>query len=312
MNDPLFPTIHHLSLCSGIGGLDLGLRKAVPGLRTLAYVEGEAFCIANLAQAMETGELDSGLIYPDLHRFPWDKYRGVVDLVSGGVPCQPFSQAGKRKGVEDERHLWPVIRTGLEQLGARIVFLENVEGIATAKSPGYESVLHHVLCDLERMDFRATAGRFTAREVGAPHRRRRWFILGVRNPDGESEPDVSVHAEAPGMRGDMADSGRISRKIQVAGEHAAIPQPRGDGADGVTCWPSPPGQPQQENEPPRTIEPGLGRNVDGVSGGVDPSRDRIDRLRALGNAVVPDCAAVAFTELWHELHGTKGGHACAG
>ena len=290
MGDRLLSTVNHLSLCAGIGGIDLGLRRVVRGLRSVAYVEREAFAAAHLVAAMEAGRLDPAPVYPDLHRFPWEQYRGLVDIVSGGFPCQPFSQAGKRNGVDDPRHLWPIIRDGLERIDAPVVFFENVEGITTAKSPGFECVLHHVLSDLEGLDYVATAGRFTAGEVGAPHRRRRWFVLAVRDPDSHGEPDGSLHAEAPRMRGDMADrnleglEGWIEPVVECSDE-----------------WPAGPGCPQGSNEPPRTTQPGLGRDADGVPGGLDPARDRVDRLRALGNAVVPACASLAFVELWKEL-----------
>ena len=157
---------NHLSLCAGIGGIDLGLRRVVRGLRTVAMVEREGFCVSHLASKMEAGDLDTCPIYPDLLRFPWDKYRGLVDIVSGGFPCQPFSHAGNRKATEDSRHLWPHIKAGVSVLQPSFCFFENVDGIASAKSPGYHSVLHHVLSDLEEMGFNATAGQFSAEEVG--------------------------------------------------------------------------------------------------------------------------------------------------
>ena len=247
----------HLSLCSGIGGIDLGLRRVVKGIRTVAMVERESFCIANLVKAMEQGALDPCPIYPDLVRFPWNRYTGRVDIVSGGFPCQPFSISGSRKSTEDERHLWPHIKSGVAVLKPKVCFFENVDGIITARSPGYHSVLHHVLCDLESMGYRATAGQFTAEEVGAPHMRKRWFILA------------------------HSDSERLERRDESFGQSS-------------DQWPAGEGCPQRSNEPARTVVPGLGRYVDGV-----PSR--VDRLRALGNAVVPAVAARAFSTLWHRL-----------
>ena len=199
--------MHHLSICAGIGGIDLGLRRAIKDLRTVAMVEVEAFCIAHLVAKMEAGELDAAPIYPDLHRFPWARYRGCVDIISGGFPCQPFSTAGSRKATEDPRHLWPVIKAGVALLRPSVVFFENVDGIVSAKSPGYHSVLHHVLSDLESLGFRATAGCYTAAEVGAPHLRKRWFIIGVCNTDCNSKPNGTINAEKPRMcKSELADS----------------------------------------------------------------------------------------------------------
>ena len=107
---------NHLSLCAGIGGIDLGLRRVVRNLSTVAMVEKETFCIANLVKEMEKGTLDPCPVYTDLLRFPWQRFRGRVDIVSGGIPCQPFSVAGSRKATEDERHLWPHIKSGMSVL----------------------------------------------------------------------------------------------------------------------------------------------------------------------------------------------------
>lgn len=219
--------VNHISLCAGLAGIDLGLRRVVQNLRTVAYVEIEAFCVANLVAKMEARRLDSAPVYTDLNRFPFREFAGTVDLVSGGFPCTPFSNAGSRKGVEDDRHLWPIIARGVDALRPGCVFFENVDGIASAASPGHHSVLHHVLEDLEGMGFRATAGCFTASEVGAPHRRRRWFILGVADRDrgtcGSRESrraDREVPLASPGLR-----------RGEVEGQ--ARQESRGGGANGV-------------------------------------------------------------------------------
>lgn len=256
MND----NVSHLSLCAGIGGIDLGLRRVVRNLNTVAMVEREAFAISNLVQKMEEGELDSCPVYADLLRFPWQRFRGRVDIVSGGFPCTPFSVAGSRKATEDERHLWPHIRSGVAVLQPRVCFFENVDGIVTSPSEGYHSVLHHVLSDLEEMGFRTTAGQFSAEEVGAPQIRKRWFILAV------------AHRDIEGLE-------RWNEPVDESSDQ----------------WPVGPGCPQRSDEPPRTIESDLGGRVDGIP-------NRMDRLRALGNAVVPAVAAKAFSTLWWRLH----------
>lgn len=272
---------NHLSLCAGIGGIDLGLRRVVRGLRTVAMVEREGFCVSHLASKMEAGELDPCPIYPDLLRFPWDKYRGLVDIVSGGFPCQPFSHAGSRKATEDSRHLWPHIKAGVSVLQPSFCFFENVDGIASAKSPGYHSVLHHVFSDLEEMGFNATAGQFSAEEVGAPHLRKRWFILAhSRCNDASSRGKCEAASEGSGERHGQSGSG-----CDAGPGHSEASR---------QTWPARPGENQKQWEPPRTTQPGLVGHVDGVS-------NRVDRLRALGNAVVPQAAATAFSTLYHQL-----------
>jgi DNA-cytosine methyltransferase len=208
----------HISLCTGYGGIDLGLSRALGSVRSIAYVEIEAFSIINLVKKIEAGLMDSAPIFTDLKKFPWRPYRGKVDILSGGFPCQPFSAAGRRAGDEDPRHLWPYIVKGIRELGRPpIVFLENVEGIISSKLKGTgwrdregTSVLLHVLRELERLGYKSTAGIFSAAEVGAPHQRKRVFILGVRD--------------------DLRESGYtiVSKMLeQNCGSSTAYPAPRG-------------------------------------------------------------------------------------
>jgi len=186
--------LKHISLCTGYGGIDLGLSRALGAFRTIAYVEIEAFALENLVSKIENELLDVAPIWTNLKTFPWKLYRGKVDILSGGFPCQPFSSAGRRAGDEDPRHLFPYIINGLRELGRPpLVFFENVEGILSSKlkSDGWNdaegtSVLLHVLRELERLGYDATAGVFSACEVGAPHQRKRVFILGVRSDLGKS------------------------------------------------------------------------------------------------------------------------------
>lgn len=227
-------TTTHVSLCAGYGGIDIGLKRAIRNMRTIAFCEIEAYAVANLVAKMEEGKLDAAPIWTNLKTFPFGRFRGRVDILSGGFPCQPFSQAGKRAGDEDERHLFPHILLGITECRPEIVFLENVEGILSAKlsgdgwrDPAGTPVLLHVLRELERVGYTATAGMFSAEEVGAPHCRNRVFILGVDNSKGGSKIGLSfgTDKEHPEL-GDAGDSGR---------------------------WPARPGQPQFDWEPPRVL-----------------------------------------------------------
>ena len=185
-------TINHLSLCSGYEGIGLGLRRVLPNLREIAYVEREGFPVANLVAKMEAGELDAAPVFTDVKTFPYGEFRGCVDILSGGFPCQPFSAAGKRQATEDPRHLFPYIANGIRECQPRIVFLENVEGIISAKTADGESVLQYVLRELEGLGYRATAGVFSAAEVGAPHQRKRVFILGYSRQFSEGDEKVRL------------------------------------------------------------------------------------------------------------------------
>jgi site-specific DNA-cytosine methylase len=213
--------VTHISLCAGYGGIDLGLKRAIPTLRTIAFSEIEAFACANLVSKMEAGLLDPAPIWTNLKTFPWSDFRDRVDILSGGYPCQPFSAAGKRQGADDPRHLWPFISAGIALMRPSVCFFENVEGHISLGLPD-------VIEDLAGLGYRTTWGIFSASEVGAPHQRKRVFIL----------------AESRGERG----AARISR--QIAGQ---------EGFTGVTdygchqAWPARPGEQQHGWEPPRVV-----------------------------------------------------------
>ena len=181
--------INHISLCAGYGGIDLGLKRILSNCVTIAYCEIELYPIANLVSKIESKEkqLDEAPIFTNLRTFNANPFRGMVDILSGGFPCQPFSSAGNKKSTDDPRHLFPDIERIILECEPRIIFLENVEGIISSKLGGEEntSVLKYVLESLEKMDYRATAGLFSAEEISAPHRRKRVFIAGVSNNDGE-------------------------------------------------------------------------------------------------------------------------------
>ena len=194
--------ITHLSLCSGYEGIGIGLRAIFPTLREVAMVEREGFACANLAQKMQNGFIHEAPIFTDVKTFPYGRFLGKVDIISGGFPCQPFSHAGRREGVDDPRHIFPYIRDGIRDCQPRIVFLENVEGIISAKTGDGESVLKYVLRELEGLGYRATAGIFSAEEVGATHRRKRVYILGIKeklvnaNCNGHSKHSAAEKKES--------------------------------------------------------------------------------------------------------------------
>ena len=115
-----------LSLCSGAGGLDLGLAIAIPGYRAVGHVERETFAAATLVARMEDASLDRAVVWDDVGTFDGRPWRGAVDIVTAGYPCQPFSVAGKRRGADDPRHLWPHVARIIGEVEPPFVFLENV------------------------------------------------------------------------------------------------------------------------------------------------------------------------------------------
>jgi len=158
-------------MCAGYGGIGLGLKNIFGGrMRTLAYCELEGFAQANLISKMEKGLMDVAPLWNDLKTFPYGSFHGLVDILIAGYPCQPFSAAGKRAGKEDPRHLWPWIADGIRLLQPRMCFFENVEGHISLG-------LREVVGELEQMGYKVSWGIFSAREVGAPHQRKRVFIM---------------------------------------------------------------------------------------------------------------------------------------
>jgi len=166
-----------ISFCSGYGGIERGLDLAGVNHRVIAYVEIEAYAIQNLVSKMESGILDAAPIYTNLKTFPSEIFRGAVDIITGGYPCQPFSQAGKRQGEEDPRHLWPHIRKHVDTIKPTRCLFENVEGHISLG-------LSTVISDLEEDGYRTVWGIFSAEEVGGHHQRKRVFIMGDSQHNG--------------------------------------------------------------------------------------------------------------------------------
>jgi site-specific DNA-cytosine methylase len=213
--------VNHLCLCTGYDGVGRGLREVFPNLRTVAYVEIEAFAVANLVAKSEAEQMDAAPIFTNVKTFPYRKFRGCVDILSAGFPCQPFSAAGKRKATEDPRHLYPSIANGITLCKPRYVLLENVEGIVSAKTADGESVLLYVLRDLESRGYECAWGTFSAAEVGAPHLRKRIFILSkLGNPkhDGSSTSEDwgSTCAEQEEGRMQELEGGREQSQDELA------------------------------------------------------------------------------------------------
>jgi DNA (cytosine-5)-methyltransferase 1 len=218
----------HISLCAGYGGIDLGLKGAIPGLRTIALSEIEAFAVANLVSKMESGLMAPAPIWTDLKTFPYAEFSGRVDILSGGYPCQPFSSAGKRLGKDDPRHLWPWIADGIAAMRPSLCFFENVEGHITMGLPD-------VIEDLAGLGYRATWGIFSASECGAPHRRKRIFILAYRKSTGLER-----------YHGLLAGCNKSRR-------HTSQSQGSIGGGNSSGAWPARPGHAQFSWEPPRVV-----------------------------------------------------------
>ena len=364
-----------LSICSGIGGLDLGLRRAVAGLRTVCYVERDAFAASVLVARMEEAALDCAPIWDDLATFDGRPWRGVVDLVAGGTPCQDLSGAGRQAGLDGARSgLFFEFCRVVSETRPGWVFWENVASGQTGRA------LPRVIDALDGLGYTAARGPdgrpyvvLGADDVGAPHRRLRVFVLaysaGERRAKGRPEPTwaqgrsraagsggrlghaIGQRLEGrPGQRRDVREELQAIKRagglaVAHAGSSARGPQPwrrgrphgpgapvvgnhgqelarphgrrelqpgRGEperwgraGYGSLPPWPPGPGDTAAWTEVldrwPHLApaQPALRRVADGLSGWLDGAR--ADRLRCLGNAVVPAQAELAWRLLWGGL-----------
>ena len=264
----------HLSLFSGIGGLDLAAEMA--GFRTVGQCEWADYPTKILKKH-----------WPDVPR--WQDIRTLtgesfyektgmrtVDVISGGFPCQPFSVAGKRRGKEDDRYLWPEMLRVISELQPTWVVGENVAGIVNM-------ALDQVYADLENEGYSVQAFIIPACAVDAPHRRDRCAIIGCRALEEKHngrgwgthslENSDCVRFGKPGVLSQQPGRTKLERdgKDVAYAESSELQGQRRTARErrpefGCSSW--------------WPAEPNVGRVANGL-----PSR--VDRLKCLGNAVVP-------------------------
>jgi len=274
-----------LSLFSGAGGGLLGTKLL--GWKHCGYVEFNEYCQRVIRQRIDDGVLDDAPIFGDIRAFLdegyADSYKGMVDVVTGGFPCQPFSVAGKKKGEDDSRNMWPETLAVLRAVRPRYALLENVPGLLA------HPYARRIFGDLAESGFDVKWRVLSAAECGAPHKRDRIWIYCHAN--GEGEPAKSIHDEACELPEDASNTVHGGRRsifqYVTGGASSASPDTGGDGE----------AQPLADDRPSHgsnpgwwEIEPDVGRVADGVA-------SRVDRLKALGNGQVPAVAGTAWTLL---------------
>lgn len=279
-----------LSLCSGVGGLDLGIHLAEPGYRTVGFVERDSFAASTLVARMEDKALDHAPIWDDLRSFDGRAWRGKVHIVSAGYPCQPFSFCGRRKGEDDPRHLWPDVRRVLVETRAPVFFGENVAGHL---SLGFRDVAG----DLQEMGYRVAARVVSAAEVGASHTRERLFILAYADGQIVGQPGLCEAGASRGaLPGRSEPNGQPDRAEEC--DRGVVASGAADGGDGLPLqdaplFPPEPSDLAQWREAWSRFDypqPGLHRSDDGLVGG-------LERSSAAGLGVVPLAAAYAWRTL---------------
>lgn len=286
--------MNHLCTFSGIGGWALAARWM--GWNHLGFVEKEKYCQKVLAK-----NFPGVPIHDDIFDFSAKPFRGRVDILTGSTPCQPFSQAGKRQGSNDERHLFPEFLRVVQECEPRWIVIENVRGLLGIESG---EVFEAYCSSLEGAGYAVTTFCVPACAVDAAHRRERIWIVahspllgrGTRRPrrpntsdTGQREQSLSALADAYGFGGGASGAGEMEAQATAAprdtGEQSAfMADPETVHAQGLHNgsrafesgrsgrWPT---------------EPAVDRVADGVP-------DRVDRLKSLGNAIVPQVAFEIF------------------
>ncbi len=337
MNKPL----KHLDLFSGIGGFALGLKWA-GGFETVGFCEIDPYC-----QKVLHKNFPEVPIYDDIRTLEHD---GSVDIITGGYPCQPFSMAGKRKGAEDDRHLWPAMFDLIKKHRPTWVIGENVAGHINMG-------LDDVLADLESEGYGTRTFIIPACAVDAKHRRDRvWIVahtgeqsLSISNATGDRDNRASqgsskkarrshrkqaeqftIYSEIQSMADPSSKGLQDGRRSQDRRSEKKSKSKRCRGKDGrIQPFPNPDslnaqGQQSSDTDPQEwpeqgqrqvgsqdasvgrvwTTKSGVGGNSNGVSRELDQFRDdgiprvaskipkRVDRLKGLGNAIVPQIAEI--------------------
>jgi len=167
--------MNHLSLFSGIGGFDLASEWM--GWNNIACIENDLFC-----QKVLRKNFPKTKIYGDIKDFPATNYAGRIDIITGGFPCQPFSAAGKRKGRDDNRHLWPEMLRVIREIKPSWVVAENVRGLLSIEDG---MAFEQVCIDLENEGYEVQPFLIPACAVNAPHKRERVWFVGHSKHNGQ-------------------------------------------------------------------------------------------------------------------------------
>jgi len=287
----------HLGLFEGIGGFSLAARWA--GWQTVAWCEWNDFGQKVLSYHFPNAEK-----HGDITKSDFTKYKGKVDIITGGFPCQPYSVAGKQLGTDDERHLWPEMLRAIREVQSRWVVGENVSGIVNWNGG---VVFEQVHIDLENEGYEVQALVLPACAVNAPHRRDRvWFIAHkntVRNGRTSNKRE-----EKPGIRGFRAVSAGDNERICANDDedwNTANPDNQGlqrgeniGGFDHIRT--------REKQQPTRLFQSGwknfpnqppiCGRN-DGLPtelDGITIPKWRTETVKSYGNAIVPQVAFQIF------------------
>lgn len=290
------------SLCTGYGGLDMAVE---------AYFNAETVWVSEIDKhASKVIEQRFGVVnHGDLKTINWADVE-PIDILTAGYPCQPFSVAGNRKGLEDERHIWPFIKETISYLRPKFIVMENVRGHLTL---GFDQVLK----DLTEIGYDARWQVVRASDVGAPHQRARLFIVAYPSNNGFSSGNtIGSQSRFTGTacNGSVTDSHSCSCQESRRGNTCI--QGKGskilNGSDRQKHRFS---REMDRQEVPPTLDQGklnpvfveymMGLPVGWVT---DAGLSRTQQLKMLGNGVVPQQAYYALELLGHAQDYAQIGH----
>lgn len=275
--------MNELALFAGAGGGILGGKLL--GWRTVCAVERDAYAAQVLAQRQNDGILEPFPIWSDVCSFDGRPWRGIVDVVSGGFPCQDISAAGRGAGINGKRSgLWSEMARIVCDIRPRFVFVEN-SPILTSRGLG------RVLGDLASIGYDARWTVLSAADVGAPHIRERiWIVANTNSNQCASRAEQQSWREQQ-RQAFVADGGNdvadANCQHDDGGGYGTGEISQFEAADISRCENHGEKFSAIERADWWSIEPDVGRVAHGVA-------HRVDRLRAIGNGQVPMCAATAF------------------
>ena len=287
MDLPPENTLTVIDIASGCGALGAAAGGSLARLtgrpvRTVGYVERDLASAGLLVARIEAGELDPAPVWTDARTFYGSAWRGCVDLLVAGYPCQPFSKSGTQLGHSDPRSLWDHVSRIIEDVAPTAVFLENVDHHLRL---GFRRVAE----DLRALGFSVSATIVGAAEIGASHVRDRLFVLGWKGE--QALADAHCERQSWNSRSPWEHS-RLSSGDRMVAPPPAIASDR---------WFSLT-ESLGSSFAPASL-PNLRELADGFSGanvGTSPHVELSDSqaLRILGNSVDPLQVAYAFDLLW--------------
>ena len=316
--------MNHLDLFSGIGGFSLGLERV--GFKTVGFCELDPYCRLLLQKHWK-----GVTIHNDIKKLEAKDIKEPIDILTGGFPCQPYSVAGKQKGTDDNRYLWPDMFRVIKEVKPTFIIAENVRGIVNIQ----DGLVFETVCsDLESEGFEIQPFIIPAAGVGAPHKRERVWIVGYSKHNGslttkierrnnkindraEEGKNTTLEPERTSRSRDneimensrrtlrqgasireknedeirKEDANKFERSSSSSKSYVANSNSNGE------KWDQPKDRQRSriKQESWWQFEPNVGRVANGVSG-------RVHRLKGLGNSIVPQIAEEIGKAIWKTLN----------